>query len=351
MHGQRELFHTNLLAWFFEEMPDAADAVFKPFSAPGVGRKRLVERERQNMDLILQWPDRAPLVIENKVFAIPDQLQLNKYAKLASAWPGSPPAYCLLAVSAPPRRQLHEGPETQSDWQYLSYGELARRIESSLPLESSYEVETMRQYAALIADLQQLVSAVDVASEQEEVWLPESTMHAVGSSQMYAALQKARAQRIAHEIERKETSLAWTHIEHGMTRSAALVSCFEHIRLRGVDLWAGWQLQGDQFRRAVIFVKPELQGPGPLLREQRSVLARSMPELFVFPSLPAAISAGRNEFNHFAPNFVYQYYKVPRLRIRDLLRAAAEIHNDLSRFERIDGRALARSNVSVALRG
>lgn len=41
MHGQRELFHSNLIAWFFDQLPDASDAVFGPFAAPGVGSGRL----------------------------------------------------------------------------------------------------------------------------------------------------------------------------------------------------------------------------------------------------------------------------------------------------------------------
>lgn len=345
MHGQRELFHSNLLAWFFETLPDAADAVFLPLSAPGSGATRRVERERQNMDLVLRWPNRAPLVIENKVFAMPDIDQLNEYAQLAAAWRGSPPAFCLLAMSAP---VLHDDASgklvTQNGWQYLSYAELARRIDDALPAVESYEVETMRRYVALIGDLQQLVSAVDVTSDQEEVWLPESMLGAVGSSQTRAALQKARSQRIARALGR-DASGRTRSIGHGMTRSVALVESFEHVLIQGIDLWAGWQLQGAQFRRAVIFTDPALQGGNPAVREQRASLARTLPGLFTVPTVLSAAPAGRNEFNHYAPNFVYQYGKVPSLRLEALLQAASEIHTDLARFESVDAEPLNRGQV------
>lgn len=58
----------------------------------------------------------------------------------------------------------------------------------------------MRRYASLVADLHQLVSAVDVQSDGERVWLPDSLLSAISSSQMRAALRKARAQRVARVL-------------------------------------------------------------------------------------------------------------------------------------------------------
>jgi hypothetical protein len=34
MHGQRELFHRNLIGWFFNTLPEAADAAFRPLACP-----------------------------------------------------------------------------------------------------------------------------------------------------------------------------------------------------------------------------------------------------------------------------------------------------------------------------
>ncbi len=71
MYGQRELFHSNLIGWFFDMLPEAADATFRPLTLPGTDSGRWVDRERGHMDLVFHWPDRAPLVIENKVFSLP----------------------------------------------------------------------------------------------------------------------------------------------------------------------------------------------------------------------------------------------------------------------------------------
>ncbi|MEZ5110341.1 MAG: hypothetical protein R2732_02405 [Microbacteriaceae bacterium] len=175
IYGQRELFHSNLIGWFFDQLPEVADATFRPLAAPGEHSSRLVERERGHMDLVFHWPDRAPLVIENKVFSLPHRDQLEEYVAVSSKWPYAPPLV-LLSVSAP---DFDLG-----EWCYLSYAEFAARILDVLPADSSYEVETMRGYAALVSDLQELVSTVEVQSDDEPVWLPWSLLGAISSSQM-----------------------------------------------------------------------------------------------------------------------------------------------------------------------
>ena len=62
MYGQRELFHSNLVGWFFDMLPEAADATFRPLTLPGTDSGRWVDRERGHMDLVFHWPDRAPLL-------------------------------------------------------------------------------------------------------------------------------------------------------------------------------------------------------------------------------------------------------------------------------------------------
>ena len=81
MLGQRELFHSNFLAWYFKKFPTQSDSVFgnlieKP---PSENNKRAVYREKKNIDLWFEWENRQTLIIENKVFSTPDNKQLKKY--------------------------------------------------------------------------------------------------------------------------------------------------------------------------------------------------------------------------------------------------------------------------------
>jgi len=319
MYGQRELFHSNLIAWFFEQLPEVADAVFCPLTTAGVGQRRTVDRERQHLDLAFHWPDRAPLVVENKVFALPDGAQLRSYAGLVAHWDPRP-SLVLLALSPP---DFDSG-----DWRYVSYAEFASRIREALPDTAEYEVETMRRYASLVADLHELMQVVEVRSDDEPVWLEDGAVTSISSSQMRSALQKARAQRVASVLNSTIPDL--NRLAKGaLSNATPLVEILESTQVGGREVLAGWQLQGNQFRRAIVVWGRGMEGRTADLKVRREVFAREHSELFTFPLGLAQKHAGRKEFNHFAPNFVYQYVKAPGLTIGELKAAALTIHREV----------------------
>ncbi len=319
MYGQRELFHSNLIGWFFDELPEVADAVFRPLTFAGDGSTRRVDRERQNLDLVMHWPDRAPLVIENKVFSIPGRKQLDDYATVTAKWKVEP-SMVLLSLSAP---SFELGA-----WVYLSYKSLAARILGELPISGSYEVETMRRYAALVFNLEELVSAVDVRSHAETVWLPDEQLAHVGSPQMRAALSKARAQRVAALITQAVPGLEQP-AGSGLSNSTPLVESFEYVHTGGIDVHVGWQLQGVQFRRAVVYHDPSIRGHSEESRQKREEVSKANQSLFSFPEPLPQSPAGRKVFNHFAPNFVYRYVKTPSITVAELIAAAGSVHEEI----------------------
>ncbi|MHB1010274.1 MAG: PDDEXK-like family protein [Propionibacteriaceae bacterium] len=322
MYGQRELFHSNLVGWFFDMLPDAADATLRPLTLPGADSGRWVDRERGNMDLVFHWPDRAPLVVENKVFSLPHRDQLEEYEAATATWP-SRPALVLLSVSPPGF--------DRGEWRYLSYTEFATRILDALPSDASYEVETMRRYAALVQDLHNLISAVDVHDDSEPVWVQESLLGAISSSQMRAALHKARAQRVAHVLNESIPGLGQP-AKGDMSNSMPLVEALEYVHTVGMDLHLGWQLQGGQFRRAAVYHDESIEGRSDESRRKREDVSREHPEFFAFPSVLPQTMGGRKEYNHFAPDFVYRYVKTPGLTIGQLKESAAAVHREIEQL-------------------
>jgi hypothetical protein len=321
MYGQRELFHSNLLAWFFDVLPDAADAVFAPLAQPGsgTGGERRVERERANLDLVMHWPDRAPVAIENKVFSLPRAEQLDEYRAVTAPWT-PPPTLVLLSISPP-----HFA---APGWRYLSYQELAEGIDDALPASSDYNVETMRRYVQLARDLHALLAAVDVRSDDEPVWLTPEFLGAVSSSQTRQALLKARSQRVARAINELIPDLEQP-AGSGLTRATPLVEALEYAFVDGLHLHLGWQLQGNQFRRAVVYHDESIQGGGAAARAAREALSREHPEFFTMPDAVRGSGGGRKEFNHFAPGFVYVYAKQSGMTVGELKRAAVEVHAEV----------------------
>jgi len=342
MFGQRELFHSNALAWFFDAFPSAADEVFGAFTAPAAtGPDRFVERERRHLDLVFHIPGRTPLVIENKVFAIPGLAQLNDYDETVAGWP-IPPARVLLSMT-PPEFDL------PANWRHLDWGDLANRIDAALPAGSSYEVETMRRYTRLISDLRELLAITEVSPDWlvEPAFLTATALEPIGSSQLRSALHKARAQRVASWITghipaprplppvfgSDAVDERLLHDRYGMhwglTNAQPLLDWFTLVHT--VDGWllAGWQYQSGQFRRAIIVLDPSKIGGSATARAARETIAARHPNLFTFPAGMPQVHGGRKAYNHYAPGFVYQYAKASNLPLGALLHAALDVRNEI----------------------
>jgi hypothetical protein len=80
--GSKELFHTNLLAWLCDAYPQEMQKVLPiPTAKPGA-KGCAPAREEHDLDLVVRFAGRAPLVIENKVKSLPNHAQLRAYDKV-----------------------------------------------------------------------------------------------------------------------------------------------------------------------------------------------------------------------------------------------------------------------------
>ena len=131
-----------------------------------------------------------------------------------------------------------------------------------------------------------------------------------------------------------------------MSNATPLVESFEYVYTRGMHLHLGWQLQGDQFRRAAVYHDQSISGRSEESRRLREDVSREHPEFYSFPApLPQAVG-GRKEFNHFAPSFVYKYVKASALTIAELKSAAVEVHAEIEQL-RADGASQDRPPEAV----
>lgn len=325
MYGQRELFHSNFLAWFFDTLPDLADAVFRDLTIDdpaGTATRRHVERERENLDLVLRWPGAAPLVIENKVFSLPEKAQLDEYRGKTARWAGAPAQHVLLSMSPP-----HEPVD---DWTYLSYQELAERFDLALADigETSYEIETVRRYSRVVKLLSALLDTTVVHSTAESAWLDSTQLAEVDSPQTRTALRKLRARRVQAVIRAEGPQVGWT--ESAISHAQPLVGWRRRVQVAGVDIEVGWQYQEGQFRLCVVL--PHLEGRSDADRRAREEFAASHPALFDFAPLYEILASTdgeirpRGRFGHFAPSFVYRYVKAPDQSVKQLVQATHAIN-------------------------
>jgi hypothetical protein len=79
--GSKELFHSDLLAWYLRRFPAVRTALLDAWAgAPGPvadDGDPPVRREWRHLDLVVHVPERQPLVVENKMFSLPDERQLD----------------------------------------------------------------------------------------------------------------------------------------------------------------------------------------------------------------------------------------------------------------------------------
>ncbi|MBM9433089.1 PD-(D/E)XK nuclease family protein [Flaviflexus equikiangi] len=331
MYGQRELFHSNFLAWFFDSLPKSADAVFRNLAhddPQNTVSVRHSEREREQLDLVFHWPDASPLVIENKVFSLPQRDQLDAYRKKTARWKASKVSHVLLSMSP-----LQDLPE---DWTYLSYQELSERIELALEdsLHESYEVETLRRYSRVVRLLNALLDNTQVHSMQEPVWLDDAQFVEIESRQTRSALLKLRANRVKELLIDAIPRVG--QAESGMTHSQPFVGWRRRINLNGIQIEAGWQYQGGQFRLCVVL--PHLESHSEQARALREKFAHKHPELFSFEHLFEILNVSADQirpdhrFGHFAPSFVYRYVKAPELTVSQLVEASQSTAYELQRL-------------------
>lgn len=339
MFGNSELFHSNLIAWIFETFPEQADDVFGAFVTRGDSTGsdvRSVERERENLDLVMHWPDRGSLVIENKVFAVPTTEQLDRYAAKMAKWKLSIGGAMLLS---PTRHQFLDhgyvtGEYTKDgrriEWRHLSFETLAESLELAFDgLTPTYEVETVLRYCTVLRGLASMMAQATVRDTREDAFLVPESLSKSLPKQAVTGLVKARAAHSAAVIRHELALMAIfaDGVDSGMSHSLPRLSWFAEVILGDVKFHAGWQYQGGTLSLALIL--DHLEGKGSAAKLRRAEFARLLPEFFSFDHVDDILgTAGigvststkkEGPFGHFDPNFIYRYKKAESLTVQQLI--------------------------------
>lgn len=340
--GSKELFHSNFVAWAVERYPAQMEEAFKPWlpprTDPDAAGPAVAERERRHMDLVLRFPGRAPVVLENKMFSVPRMEQLNKYAELAATDPTL--ACCSFALLSPVVPQWSSG-ESLPNWQHIRYAELARRLTSiTASITDLYVRETVTRYASLIESIDTILRQVAYIHDLNERWTIEPNVGKVLDSVHLAdGCGKLRADHLRACLERKLHAQGISdqlHVSSGFTNKTPMVEAFRRFGPSNQDpkgYSAGWQLQGDRWRLAMIF--PSLAGRTPEMRKAREMRARDFRAWLDFGPLERRLGLKpipweSERFNRFDPDFVYLSRVVPSISIADVIDLGVEYARQLT---------------------
>jgi hypothetical protein len=312
--GSKELFHSNLLGWYLRRFPGVRAALLDAWEVPAqpadADAHVCVLRESQHFDLMVHEPGRRVLVIENKVFALPDTAQLEEYEKQAPR--GA--ALVLLSLTDP-------GWEEYRGWRYRSYGDLRSVLLPLVPdiaAVDGYAGLSLARWLTLIGSLVELYRIAGHPGPGEPLMPSPAVRQLLAPARLDVPVQKMRFQHAARELARElepELSAGKLTVRADVTRATGLVEAFTagYPRL-------GWQLQGDAFR---LCAEPHPRlAPGPRgswdkIEGQARRYARYFdfaPLYGIVPEAGPVVPAdgdGSPAFRHFRPSFVYQYVRVP----------------------------------------
>ena len=304
-----ELFHTNMLYWLATERPDESLAVWRALGLSQLradGQTPFIRREWHHIDLVVVPGDGQPaLVLENKIGAIPNPQQLDGYyARLRSAQPPfslESARYVLLTLTPP----SFVPPEP---WRSVTYRELLPALRESAQNLTGPDASLVATYADLVARLDEVAMTYDPAGDLNGFFaLEPDEWHVLNEARLLVLVEKVRAGRFAEIAAKKLTTELGEvgHVGGGFSNGSAIYEWF----LPGpAGRLIGWQVQHGQFRLAVNTGEND---PHPRA-EQEALVAAQYASYFDF-SLPDDLCyvfgqyAGRKQWLHYAPRFIYRY--------------------------------------------
>lgn len=345
----KELFHSNILAWLFQEHPEPMTEAFGDLLAlDPTQQSHSVDRERLRLDLVVSLPRRRPLVVENKTFSLPDEDQLHRYSHYR--WvQEQDPALVLLSLGDPGWAEFSvDTPAGPRLWQWVAYDEIGKRLRMVADhVGADFDRLLLMRYCDVIDDLVELARILTSRESDESPFhLSNSVLNPIRRIRL-SDLLKVRTAAIARRIHP-------TEVGTGFTRGDPLMQAFG----AGPTRWVGWQLQQRQFRLCAIF--EDLAGPSRKQREARSREAKRLADAtawFDFTEIervmgprafvPQRVRPDAYGFNRYDPDFVYRYRSVPDITQGELVELGLH-YLDAAKVGP-DPAALARASSSVAV--
>lgn len=266
--GSKELFHSNIIAWFWKQYPDVLYDIFKDVlpNAPKSPRSFPdIYREKQNIDLYVEYKDDYCIVIENKVKSLPNKQQLEEYSDKFKDKPATD--FVLLSLSRPAffAENRNSAIINNANWYFMSYSELAGKMDGMQDkIKVEYHRSLWQDYVTFIKSLTVLVD--NARAQWSSNFFYE--FNELRKLRVNDLIEKLKFSELVEEVKRglREISNSdlqfydgpWTEmaeksvsIVSGMTRSVGLFDlkyAIKRVDEKHSPAVVGIQLQGEHLR-------------------------------------------------------------------------------------------------------
>lgn len=166
--ANKELFHSNFLAWLGTSHPNVFKDTFSELLEnkwPDDLREFTIEREYKHYDISVMGKNGSKkiprILIENKVKSVPTKKQLDDYREDENNDNNKGCQFVLLTVT----KSLHDNEEVEG-WKTITYKELSNQLSNVKlsDLSDSYHFGLLKDYCSYIEQLQSIIECFD--SEQ-----------------------------------------------------------------------------------------------------------------------------------------------------------------------------------------
>ena len=259
--ANKELFHSNFIAWLGTSYPN----VFKDVFSALLGNKWpddlgqfTIKREYKHYDISVMGEKESNntprIIIENKVKSVPTKKQLDDYRTAEENNNNIGCQFVLLTVT----KDLHDNEKVEG-WEIITYKELSDQLSKVKlsDLSDSYHFGLLKDYCSYIKPLQFIIEHFD--SEESYYSTNEKIKKELG---IHDVCGKRKAQMIYQKLvqgfagkwtvitEMKnpkddEIKVAWNYTNKPVVE----------VRLRAgdIDEYIIVQIQGNQYRHSVEF--------------------------------------------------------------------------------------------------
>jgi len=375
--ANKELFHSNFLAWFGRVYPklfhdfinDLLEDKYQGWDKGLEDNTFHVEREFQHFDIcVIDKDGRIRLVIENKIKSIPTKKQLEGYVNDVQKTNSKkndavPVAFILLSMNTDFQDEKNKDLDAIA-WIRVDYKKLSTAL-SKIKIKDDYHQQLIDDYCLYVENLQTVIEEYDktvkfLITPEEEQTLKELDIHDLcGKRRMqlfyqilYNKLSKTyifvgNREELRTGASNKKIYMGW-----GFSHSSPMLTIIFKTN-RGDD--AQIQIQGQQYRHGIEIADEQMQkriirnkkGKNDLSEEGKKYILDNYAEILLgndvikyYPTFSDNQELGqREDYCKFAPKnqvagkylcFVYQYVKIP-MNI-DIYQLADELCKDVDRI-------------------
>ena len=265
--GSKELFHSNVWAWLIEKDNNFINVFFDNVEISEY-KDISVSRETQNRDIIIWLKDKNDkkcyFVIENKIKSLPTEEQLEKYS--VDLWDNELRKAVFTGIINPFGGDfVNEKRERKITWQYVSYSEIAKKIEKELCTSqkfSEFERAQVEEYCKIIEymndilfdELSRKENNLDYSCEKDENDKEAVDLHSLRIYDIYAKMRGAQfinylknKEKEFDNLDDKEFKLGiWQSFNHGKVTIDIRYSNWKDNNKPWFLL--GIQIEGNQYR-------------------------------------------------------------------------------------------------------